>query len=78
MASWIITEDIINHGQYTGELHGNEEKCKFQFRLLDDDEEVYFLGLSGNSSSFEPLDYFGNGFGCTDIQYFENGKWESL
>lgn len=78
MASWTITKDIINDGECTGETSGNVEKCKFKFRLLDDDEEVYFEGLSGNSSSFSPLDGFGVAFGCTDIQYFENGKWESL
>jgi len=78
MASWLITEDIINDGEYTGEVSGNKDKCKHKFRLLDDDEEIYFEGLSGNSSSFDPLDEFGSGFGCTDIQYFENGKWESL
>lgn len=78
MASWIITDDIINNGKYEGEFCGNIEKCKYKFRLLDDDDEVYFVGLSGSSSSFDPMDGFGSAFGCTDIQYFENGKWESL
>ena len=78
MASWIITEDKINEGQYDNEASGDIDKCVHKFRLLDDDGEVYFYGKSGNSSSFDPLDEFGGGFGCTDIQYLENGRYESL
>jgi hypothetical protein len=83
MASFIILKDIIEDGEAEGFMHGNENyikdgKCKHTFRLLDADDEVYFEGKSGNSSSFEPLDLFGSGYGCTDIQYLENGKWETL
>lgn len=51
-----------------------------QFRLLDDDGNVYFHGRSGDDSSFEPLDYAGPRWGCTEIQYRneETGAWDSL
>lgn len=86
MASWIITKEYSEHtgtNEHVGEFQGNkayldDKKAKHIFRLLDGDDQVYFEGLSGNSSSFEPLDHFGVAFGCTDIQYFENGKWEWL
>jgi len=83
MASFIITKDKINDGESNGYKSGNEDyinagKCKHKFRLLDDDGEIYFYGCSGNSSSFEPLDLFGSAFGCTEIQYRENGKYETL
>lgn len=84
MASWIITDDLINNGEAVGEWNGNKEyidagKCKYTFRMLDDDNEVYYIGKSGNSSAFDPLDQFGMpNAGCTDIQYLENGKWKSL
>jgi hypothetical protein len=80
--AFIITKDIIGDDAYTGEvfarLDESTEKCTIPFRLFDDDGELYFEGLGSNSSSFAPLDNFGSGFGCTDIQYFENNKWESL
>ena len=57
----------------------SDKKCIYPFRLLDDDGEVYYYGRSSNSSSFSALDNFGMpNDGCTDIQYLENGKWESL
>lgn len=48
------------------------------FRLLDDDKIVYFYGYSDDNSSFRPLDETMGSYGCTEIQYFENGKWETL
>jgi len=87
MASWYINEDKIDGGDSVGQwnsallltLEDVKAVCKYKFRLLDDDGEVYYKGFSGNNSSFSPLDDFGMpNAGCTDIQYFENGKWESL
>ena len=57
-----------------------------KFRLLDDDGNVYFEGriiikgddIGGGEEDFMPLDGFGEGFGCTEIQYLENGEWETL
>lgn len=51
---------------------------KFKFRLLDSDRNIYFEGLSTRNDSFDPLDFFGSEFGCTDLQFFENGKFVSL
>lgn len=53
-------------------------KFKFKFRLLDSDRNIYFEGLSTRNNSFDPLDFLGSEFGCTDLQYFENGKYISL
>ena len=56
-----------------------------KFRLLDDDGEVYFEGLITEAAlngpeeeSFAPLDDFGRGYGCTELQYREGGKWVTL
>lgn len=54
------------------------KKFKYKFRLLDGDRNIFFEGLSTRNDSFEPLDFFGSEFGCTDLQYFENGKFVSL
>ncbi len=53
-------------------------KFKFKFRLLDGDKNIYFEGLSTGCDSFDPLDFFGSEFGCTDLQYFEDEKFVSL
>jgi len=51
-----------------------------EFRMLDDDENVYYYGrIFGDYEGFEPLDDFGMPYsGCVDIQYKEDGKWISL
>jgi hypothetical protein len=51
--------------------------------MYDDDDILYFVGRlicpSGNHTGFEPLDDFGDSFGCTYIQYLnENDVWETL
>ena len=51
---------------------------KFKFRLLDGDRNIYFEGVSTRSNSFDPLDFLGTEYGCTDLQFFENGKFVSL
>jgi hypothetical protein len=53
-------------------------KFKFKFRLLDGDRNIYFEGLATLNDSFEPLDFLGAEFGCTDLQFFEDGKFVSL
>lgn len=81
MDQWIINKDVINGGEYDGMASGDnvdESKCDHIFRMKDDDGEVYFYGVTNNSSSFDPLDDFGSAFGCTSIEYKENGKWEVL
>lgn len=42
---------------------------KHKFRLLDDDGEIYFYGLSDSDSSFAPVDSFGEAWGAIHIQY---------
>lgn len=83
---WVITENIIDHDNtrlfYSSEK-AREKKDKViekgtKFRLLDDDDIVYFIGYSMDNSSFAPLDDLGESYGCVSIQYWENGEWEEL
>ena len=88
--AWFIDEDLVDDGEAVGQWNArfkNPESdietckriCGCKFRMLDDDGMVYYVGYSNDSSSFQPLDDFGMpNAGCTDIQYLENGKWESL
>jgi len=53
-------------------------KFKYKFRLLDGDRNIYFEGLASRNDSFVPLDFFGSEYGCTNLQFFENGKFVNL
>ncbi|WP_187648664.1 hypothetical protein [Nitrosophilus labii] len=61
-----------------------DHNLKYEFRLLDDDGNVYGYGYSDDDeteNAFSPLDDFGMGaWGCTAIQYKNKrtGKWEYL
>ncbi len=57
------------------------------FRLLDDDGIAYFYGYIANIEGydaydgFEPLDFWGRCFGCTEIQYLSKDfypQWQRL
>lgn len=62
---------------------GASKEGLFKFRLLDDDGEVYFYGYStscDNEEAFDPLDFYGEAYGCTEIQYKnpKTGEYETL
>lgn len=88
---WIITHDFLNGGneQYCAVgasscdyEDSKRELLRHQFRLHDDDGELYYEGFTDDANSeraFDPLDDFGIGYaGCTEIRYLRNGRWESL
>ena len=89
---WIITKDKVSEGADEGVAgpRGLEDKVflrlkageGLKWRMRDDDGEVYYEGrYIGDTSEdlFAPLDDFGMpNAGCTDIEYFENGKWEYI
>jgi len=48
------------------------------FRMTDGDDNIIYYGWC-DDYSFDPLDDFGKpNFGCTGIQYIQNGVWEDL
>lgn len=86
------TKAITDSGkdEYTGRLatmkkkytekYGAEIPELHDFRLLDDDGEVYAYGKSTKADSFAPLDRYMYEYGCTEIQYTnkQTGKYETL
>lgn len=66
--------------------YANELPCEFQ--LLDDDDNLYFVGRCSDlsqqdaNSAFEPLDRLGAVYGCTTMMYRAAGNslaaWEQL
>jgi hypothetical protein len=57
---------------------GSELACNF--RMYDDDQELYYVGRS-DEESFDPLDHFGMpNAGCTSIHYLDKstGHWVQL
>ena len=63
------------------DFHLREAECaryQYEFRLVDDDGEVYCYGKTNDKSSFAPLDDWRNIYGATSIEYLNNGVWEEL
>lgn len=77
-----ITDNIIDGiGRLTRKM--KRPKGAISFRLLDDDGNVYFKGWTTDlneeaDKAFAPLDEVGDGYGCTSLEYRENGEWEVL
>ena len=63
------------------DFHLREAECaryRYEFRLVDDDGEVYCYGRTNDKSSFAPLNDWRNIYGATSIEYLNNGVWEKL
>ena len=84
---WLITNDLQDDGKKIGSSSLDYEpehhaSLKYQFRLLDDDDEIYYEGKSDvcdSEKAFDPLDDFGRGYaGCTAIHYFDGENWNHL
>lgn len=97
---WMITKDLIDDGEskFVGRVpkivRDTTEEGKLQwakelpceFRLYDDDGELYYEGKCGDLSqydeehAFAPLDWAMSYSGCTTMQYREPGskEWKLL
>lgn len=81
MAGYMITKDYLNDeynraGRKTKDYQGGQ----FKFRLLDDDGNVYYEGVSDENYAPDPLDFGQWDVGCTSIQYYnkKTKKWETV
>jgi len=67
-------------------LEGCKQVCDYEFRLYDDDGELYYEGLcyrldkASEQGAFEPLDWAANEAGCTRMDYRKKGEaeWKTL
>ncbi len=80
---WKITKDHICNGDDDNIKSSNfkeDVKLPFEFKMYDDDGELYYEGKTNYNYTFAPLDDFGMpNAGCTDIKYIYDGnKWKSL
>ena len=74
---------ISDSGKAEYRNKGRNHEGMFKFRLLDDDGEIYFYGYSSScddEAAFEPLDCYGEAYGCTMIEYKDpkTGEYEQL
>jgi hypothetical protein len=93
---WIITHDVLeptsSFPYRAGNVKGTKEERQalatgmpYEFRLLDDDGEVYYLGRCGDiadayeEQAFAPLDWAA-GEGAVSLEYRKAGTtgWEIL
>ncbi len=84
---WTITNDLVDDRKKVGTSSCNHDEAKsallkHHFRLLDDDGQVYYEGVSDDCHSqraFAPLEDFGKGYaGWTEVQYCQAGCWNRL
>jgi hypothetical protein len=89
---WMILKDHISRpGERTrigvsgGMVNPSVEEAKklpYEFRLYDDDGNLYYEGRSDDRDSedaFHPLDYGESDAGCVRIDYKQDdGTWETL
>lgn len=67
-------------------LQAFRDAMNFEFRLYDDDGELYYEGLckdldqQDGDSAFGPLDWAMNDAGCTTMKYRKKGEavWKTL
>lgn len=80
--AWKVTYDHLEELSCLFGEGSLKDKPKYQFRLYDDDNNLYFSGISTDRDSeaaFEPLDHCMGAYGCTEIQYLQDdGDWETL
>jgi hypothetical protein len=75
--SWTITKTYVG-GEVRYQPKSNQT---MRFRLLDDDDNVYFKGVmepTDTEALFIPLDEFGVDYGCTSIQILDCGIWTTV
>ena len=81
---WMITKNHLDDMNVL--IRSNDSvkiaDCPHIFRILDDDGILYYTGYSStkdDEDAFRPLDDFAQpNDGATEIQYLEDGKWETL
>lgn len=72
--------------EYAAAILEFETLPHIEFRLLDDDKEIYHYGEMldyrdhpTGEWEFAPLDSFGNAYGCTSLEYKDkHGTWNYL
>jgi hypothetical protein len=87
--TWRIDRSYLDKGEFkftmnaTGEGSTKNTPNRVRFRILDDDDVVYFGGWSTDSvtaAAFAPLDWAADRYGATAIDYRDpdTGEWERL
>jgi hypothetical protein len=84
---YLITANLIDKDYQPKKAPGVWETITsgtyWNIRLLDDDRNIYFEGISQDMNesadvAFAPLDDLKPAFGVTELQYFEAGSWNTL
>jgi hypothetical protein len=82
MAEYFTSDAKKGSPEYEQLIKKFESEPQFKFRMRDHDQEVYYIGYSDDNtrkSGFDPLDMFGEYYGCIDIQYLNaDGEYERL
>jgi len=79
-----MNREGVHSSDYNAERFAQADTLKV--RLLDDDGDVYYEARATRKRildspewlAFEPLDWAMADAGCTELQYFDNGEWQTL
>ncbi|MFN5745584.1 MAG: hypothetical protein ACK443_05795 [Methylococcaceae bacterium] len=79
---WLVTYDHFEQRPRLLGVFADMNELTHAFRLYDDDQNLIYSGFSSDRDSqaaFDPLDYFSNREGCTEIHYRQDdGSWKLL
>lgn len=82
MLEYYTSDAMKGTAEYEQLIKKFEAEPQFKFRMRDQDQEVLYIGYSDDCSKkrgFDPLDMYGEYYGCLDIQYLnEKGEYERL
>lgn len=81
MMGFKITKDYLQTVKdRTGTKTNDYQGGQFKFRLLTDDGDLIYEGVSDENHDPDPLDFGQWDAGCTTIQYYneETKKWETV
>lgn len=84
--SWISAYKGATDDAKKQMLEDFKATMNYEFRLLDDDDEVYYEGLCKDlndqceDNAFDPLDWAMSNAGCAYMQYRKRGskQWQTL
>ena len=79
MTKYIITKNKIKGTVLAPETDRLKKQYPVKFRLRDSDDNTYFTGrMTESCNEFSPVDEVGDGYGCTEIQVWENNQWKTV
>lgn len=77
--NWVLTKLCKGITGSGNEEYINKDKVKdtmiYDFRLVNEDGVICAYGKSDTETTFEPLSYYGQKYGCVTMEYRKQSYW---